>query len=175
MGAVIEAFGRVNHDDLAVEGDAAQGGRTGGFRELELLDVENGAEDLVGKGDVLEAIVAEDAADLPLEGGTPGGVRTGSGGKQESAVFEVFFEVFTFLGGQVEVGLAGHDDKRDLEKFLIGEFDRLETALGGNRGLLLHGGQEFIAEALGCAGAGIDQVAAFDGTFLGCERQDERE
>jgi len=139
VGAVVEAFGRIDDDDLAVAGEAFEQGFRAGVGEFEVLDSKDGAEDVMIERDVLEAIVAENGLEFPLEGLAPGFVGAGRRGQQESAVFEVFLEVLAFLGSEAEVALAGHDHERDLEQLVIGELDRLEAALGGDRGFLLHG------------------------------------
>ena len=171
VGTVVEAVWRVEQDNLALERDPTENGNAGGFRQFEVLDRENRAENLVIQWDVLEAVVAEDRLDLAFKCLAPRLVRARRRGEQKAAVFEVFLEVIAFFGGQIEILLAGHDHERDFEKFIVSEFDRFEPALGGDRRFLLDGGEEFIAEALGGFGASVDQIATLDGTFFAPKRQ----
>ncbi len=159
-------------------GDATQTCGAIGLGELEFFYGENGAEDFMIKRDVLQAIVAKESFDFAEEGGVPSGIGAGRRGEQEAAVFAVFFDVGAFFFREGEVTLAGHDDEGNFEKFIVGELYGLESALGSDGGFLLHGGEEFIAEALGSMGASVDEIAALDGTFFregGAEEKGEAE
>lgn len=164
---VVEAVVRVDDDDFSIEENATEAGFGAGFGKFQVFDLMDRAENFVIHGNVFKAIVAEEAFDLTLESGVPCFVGAGSGGEQEAAVFEVFFEVVALGGGEVEIAFAGHDGERNFEKFLGGEFDRFEFPFGGDGGFLLNGGEEFIAETFGGFGSGVDEVSAFDRAFFG--------
>jgi len=173
VGGVVEAVVGIDDYDFTIVKDAAQSGLAAGF-QFEVFDGVDGFVDFVIERDVLEAVIAEEAFELALEGGVPFLVGAGGGGEEEAAVFEVLLEVVALGGGEVEVAFTGHDDEGNFEEFLGGEFDGFEASLCGDGGFLLDGGKEFVGETLGCFGSGVDEVAALDSAFFGEEREGEK-
>ena len=80
VGAVVEAFGGIDDDDLAVAGETLEQGFRTGVGEFEVVDGEDSAEDIMIERDILEAVVAEDRLEFTLEGLAPGFVGAGGGG-----------------------------------------------------------------------------------------------
>ena len=61
-----------------------------------------------------------------------------------------------------EDALPGHNGEGIIEQLAAREPDRREPAIGGDVGLLLDGGEEFVAETDRAFGPGVNEIGGFD-------------